>query len=143
MQIYVPWTELVRGPLPATSNLLLNYATPWTIASLFRSLSAGHYAVALGIYGSIMLKVLIIVSTGLLASEVKQFGLDAELRVVDQFNLSLNAGTPFAALADSGVALWAITQGGVRYRPGATSEHAAVSFTPIDMGKIVYVWVWP
>jgi hypothetical protein len=134
--------ELARGPLPANRNLLLNYATPSAITSLFRSLLAGHFAVCLGICGSIILKALIILSTGLLTSEVKQLGYDAELRLVDQFNLSLHAGNPFASLTDSGVTLWAITQGGVPYRPGATAEHAALSLTAIDMGTIFYTQVF-
>ena len=86
-----------------------------------------------------MLKALIILSTGLLTSEVKQLGYDTELRLVDQFNLGLHTGDPFASLTDSGVTLWAITQGGVPYRPGATAENAALSITAIDMGTILYI----
>jgi hypothetical protein len=114
----------------------LNYVTPWNGKSLFRSLSAGHYAVALGIAGSIVSRVLLVVSTGLFVSEIKQLTLETELRMVDQFSLGLNAGDLSDSVADTGVALWAITQEGVPYRPGATPEHAALSFTTPDiMGK--------
>jgi hypothetical protein len=132
----VPWTELSRKPLPATDNVLLNYVTPWSGKSLFRSLSAGHYAVALGITGSIISRALIVVSTGLLVSETKQLTIETELRMIDQFNLGLNAGEFPDSVADTGIALWAITQEGVPYRPGATPEHAALSSAPPDiMGK--------
>jgi hypothetical protein len=51
-------------------------------------------------------RILIIVGSGLLASESVKLGFDAELRIVDQFNLSLNArGLPSESLADTGVAL--------------------------------------
>ncbi|KAK4155718.1 hypothetical protein C8A00DRAFT_31471 [Chaetomidium leptoderma] len=134
VQILVPWTQLARAPLPATGNLLLNYVTPWGPKSLAGSLSARHFAVSLGIFGGIISKALIVVSTGLLTSETKQLNLNIDFRMVDQFNLSVNAGNYFLnSLADTGVALWAITQKGVPYRPGATPEHAALSFIPTDM----------
>jgi hypothetical protein len=116
----------------------LNYVTPWSIISLIRSLSTGHFAVALGISGSIISRVLIVVSTGLLAAETRQLGFKAEFRMVDHFNLSLNAGHYFMnSLADTGVALWANAHGNVPYRPGATPDSAALSFAPTEMGEIL------
>ncbi|KAK4043098.1 hypothetical protein C8A01DRAFT_32737 [Parachaetomium inaequale] len=134
IQVFVPWIQLTRGPLPATGNLLLNYVTPWSIISLIRSLSTRHFAVALGISGGIISRVLIVVSTGLLAAETKQLGFDTEFRMVDHFNLSLNAGHYYLnSLADTGVALWANAHGNVPYRPGTTPDRAALSFIPTEM----------
>lgn len=133
IQVLVPWLELSRAPLPATNNLLLNYITPLAVKSFFRSLSARHYAVSLAIFGGLVSKITIVMSTGLLVAETTQFSVDAEFRMVDRFNLASNYSL-FSA-ADTGVALWAITQGGVPYRPGATPDHAALSFFSADAGK--------
>ncbi|KAK3900761.1 hypothetical protein C8A05DRAFT_35588 [Staphylotrichum tortipilum] len=134
IQVLVPWLELARAPLPATSNLLLNYITPLAIKSFFRSLSARHYAVSLGVLGGLIAKITVIISTGLLVAETTQFSIDAEFRMADRFSLRQNYS--LSSVADTGVTLWAISQGGVPYRPGATPEHAALSFFSADTAVV-------
>jgi len=122
---------LARKPLSAEQNLHLNYVTPWSGPSLFRSLSARDFPVSLAILNSLLLKLLIIVSTGLLALENKERSHDTEFRMVDEFNFSLGSTNAF----NSRVALWAITEGGVPYPPGMTSEHATSSFQIASFGS--------
>lgn len=102
--------------------------------SLFRSLSAGHFAVALGIFGGLISQILIILSTGLLAPETKLMSFDTEFQMLDQFNLSSNAGRPQSQLVDTGLTMWAHAQDNAPYRPGATPEYASQSFSlPSDL----------
>jgi len=128
----MPWVELRRQPLPAEKNLLLNYRSPWSITSLFRSLKAGHFAVGVAIFGGFVLKALIVVSTGLFAAEGRSVTQSAEFQVVDRFNFSLHRNSlveNVVANIDPGVAFWAINTGNVPPPAGVNPEFATVSFS--------------
>lgn len=128
----MPWVELRRQPLPAEKNLQLNYRSPWSINSLFRSLKAGHFAVSMAIAGGFVLKALIVVSTGLFAAEARSVIQPAEFQVVDRFNFSLNRNTlveSATANIDPGVAYWAVSTGDVLPPAGVNSEFATTSFS--------------
>lgn len=61
-----PWQVLRHGPSEATSSILLDYISPWNVISLFRSIKARHYTVALTILATLLIRLLIVFSTGLL-----------------------------------------------------------------------------
>ena len=124
-----PWLELRRAPQPAEQNLLMNYISPWSMTALYRSLGAGHFAVTLSILGGVILKILIIVSTGLLELEPRQLSYDTVLPVPTQFNLSRARSASPIKLGDPRTALWVAYQGdspGTRYPAGTTSEFAVL-----------------
>lgn len=130
-----PWVELTRKPRPASKNILLNYLTPWSVISLFRSLRAGHLPVFLVILGGFTFKVLIVFSTGLLSLENKRLTYQTEFLVVDQFNFSMMGFETRLTPVDPGVAVWAMGQRNGSYLPGTTSDSAALFFSPLKAGK--------
>lgn len=128
----IPWSELKRRALPAERNLLMNYVSPWSVTTLFRSLSKGHFTVSLVVLGGIILKALIILSTGLIDLESKQITYETQFSITNQFNLSRYRYQTPVNPADPRIALWAFVQGAgtVRYPAGATPEYAILSATP-------------
>ena len=128
--------ELRRKPLSADKNLLLNYLTPWSGDSLFRSLSAGHFPVALGVTGGFILKVLIVVSTGLFALEARHFDSVVEITVRDRFNISEVTQDNFDQYpVDPGVDLWAINAGNVAFPPGINLKYATPTLVAPILGN--------
>ncbi|GJC94890.1 hypothetical protein ColKHC_03716 [Colletotrichum higginsianum] len=121
----MPWMAMSNGPVDAPQGLLIDYITPMTISSLFKSAKRKHFLVTLGILGSLALRALVVVSTGLLSVEQQTMAADATITVLDQFNLSRNLRI-FAV--DAGVTIWGVHHKGVAYPPGTTEKVAAQSF---------------
>ena len=61
----MPWKVMRQGPAPAATTVLLDYVSPMNILALFAAIRASHFFVALAIAGSLLVKLLTIVSTGL------------------------------------------------------------------------------
>src|SRR3569833_2662944 len=61
-----PWIRLSQRPHDATRTLLLDYITTFQLAALFRSLRNRDFTVSITVAVSILIKILIIVSTGLI-----------------------------------------------------------------------------
>lgn len=62
----VPWQELQKGNAMASRSMFLDYVFPIQILTLWRSLKNGHFVVVLTICGFILLKIITVISTGLL-----------------------------------------------------------------------------
>jgi len=60
---------MARGWAPAKHSLLVDYTLISTLKALSRAWQAGHHSVILAIIGSMLLKALIVVSTGLLVAQ--------------------------------------------------------------------------
>jgi hypothetical protein len=121
-----PWLQLRKGPRRASENLLLNYVSPWSICSVFPSLFAGHFPVTIVAFGSILLKVTIIVSTGLFSLENRQLSYTTSLKLLDQFNMSSSKSANESPL-DAGFVFWAIGNDGASFPAGVTPEFATLS----------------
>ncbi|KAF2434530.1 hypothetical protein EJ08DRAFT_470203 [Tothia fuscella] len=85
-----PWNAMAKGPSPASQSILLDYLSPMNIMSFFRSLKKGHYAVALTIFGSILLKIMIISSAALIGPRSSS---------ITQQNIPIGLETAFDAKA--------------------------------------------
>ena len=59
-----PWFAMYHGSLLAQQSLLLDYLPPWNIQVLPHALKVKHYPVALGIFGSLSIRILIVISAG-------------------------------------------------------------------------------
>lgn len=134
----MPWVQLEQQPLPASRNILLNYTSPAGIVSLFRALSAGHFLVVFGISGSFFLKILILVSTGLLSLQSQKLTSTSNLLGGDDFNLSRSTFGSSANPVNSGVELWAITQCNAPYQPGTTAKLATQSYSAHGTGETAF-----
>jgi hypothetical protein len=64
-----PWKQMSEGFAPAKATLLLDYITPINIATLPLAVQARQFAVAAAIFGTFLIQLLIVISTGLLALE--------------------------------------------------------------------------
>src|SRR6266513_1534694 len=82
----MPWKIMSTGPAPAKDTLFLDYISPWNVVALGSSLRAFHFPVVLAIGGSLLIKLLIVVSTGL-------FMLQSTL--LDRENATLVASNAF------------------------------------------------
>ncbi len=84
-----PWLVLKNRPWQTTAGLLLNYLTAFNLSALFQSAVRGHFAVLLGILGGLVLKALVIASTGLLVLQPVELVRSENFTVTDRFNLSV------------------------------------------------------
>ncbi|KAB2569610.1 hypothetical protein BFW01_g12268 [Lasiodiplodia theobromae] len=138
----MPWSLMSRGETVAKHGLLLNYLTSSMPGSLIRSLRRRHFAVSIGISGSLVLRLLIIFSTGLLSLEYRSVTSSRDFVFQDDFDLSKD----YAALEDDGfrplsntVNFWATLNYNLSYPHGATSQYALQSFAPSDDGNYINV----
>lgn len=66
----MPWRAMAKSSTPADHSLFLDYISPWNLLSLFRSLRASHFIVALAIAGTLLIDLLIVFSTGLFMPQI-------------------------------------------------------------------------
>ncbi|KAI0156556.1 hypothetical protein GGR57DRAFT_84884 [Xylariaceae sp. FL1272] len=66
-KLTAPWLHLSQGPSPASRTLLLDYLSPSQPSALVASLRNRDFTVSVGIVTSILIKILIVVSTGLIS----------------------------------------------------------------------------
>jgi hypothetical protein len=128
----MPWRVLAYGPSSASKSLLLDYISPWNIISLIGSLASRHYGVSLAVFGSFTLKLLVISSTGLLASESSMIVRNSSLELSTGFGrgaINLNVVTGNDALM--GIA----NAGGQFQEPGINGSWAYQSFKPLDISR--------
>ena len=125
----LPWLQLLPkpNPLPPGKNILLNYVSPWSIVSLFRSLLARHFPVTIATFGGLLLKVAIIISTGLLSLEQRRLSYPTKLNLQDSFNMTKAFDGRSESPMNLVFILTAVTEQGEPYPRGLTADVAALS----------------
>jgi hypothetical protein len=122
-----PWEELAKKPQPVAKSLLLDYISPNPMVSFFRSLKHLHWPVAAVLLGSFVIKVLIVVSTGLFILNPVTLPREVSLHMTERFEFpaSFNATNvdDKAGLVYSGVSL-----GQIEYLPGTDADYATELF---------------
>lgn len=88
-----PWMQMHKGFTPALQSLLLDYLSPWQVQSLVMSAKNKHFLVASSITGFVLLKIMILVSTGLLYSSPTILKQGAVIHIIDKFDASPLWGT--------------------------------------------------
>lgn len=106
-------------------GLLLDYLSPISFIALFQSVKRRHFLVTLGISGTLVLRVLIIVSTGLLSLRSQQLAGSTNITTLDRFNLSQAQNE---RATNAGVTLWTISQQNASYPAGTTPKVSVQSF---------------
>ncbi|GFN19432.1 hypothetical protein AtubIFM55763_005820 [Aspergillus tubingensis] len=61
----MPWKLMSHEPEHATRSLLLDYVSDWNVVILFRALKQSSWAVVLAVLGTLLIKLITVVSTGL------------------------------------------------------------------------------
>lgn len=122
-----PWQVLRSGLSDASTSVLLDYVSPWNVISLFKSVKAKHFIVAISILATLLIRLLIVFSTGLLLLqdtfvENLPVRLTANQRFVgDEFNNSAVNGD--AALIVAGTEVL-----GLQYPYGTNQAYAYQTF---------------
>lgn len=134
----MPWSIMNCNETIAKQSLTLNYLTSSILGSLYRSLKGGHFLVSLSICGSLLLRLAIIFSSGLLRLEYKSVTSSGRLRFQDTFDLSKSVhhadrGPLFPE--EKSLGYWSILKYGLSYPSGTTSLSAVQSFTANEDGK--------
>ncbi|KAF9888484.1 hypothetical protein FE257_008591 [Aspergillus nanangensis] len=69
-KLLAPWQEMAGRPSPAQNSVFLDCISPWNVIVLFQSIKRRQPLVFFSIAGSLLLRLLIVISTGLFVSEV-------------------------------------------------------------------------
>lgn len=85
-KIMAPWERLYKGPTPARKTLLLDYVSPLQPVAIYESLRNKDFAVAATTTISVLIKLLIVLSSGLITlSRVGVHHLTIPMEVQDTF----------------------------------------------------------
>ena len=129
-----PWAEMSKGASRADQNVLLDYTTPFQIVAVWRAIRNRHFLVVATIIVFFLLKVVTIISTGML-------GLEALLISGSNKTIYLNgnfSGTTFRVglFVDSrpAYAVDGIETSALNYPAGTTDEYTVELFYPKDFG---------
>lgn len=134
----MPWSIISSNGAITEHGLMLNYLTSSMLGSLYRSLKRRHFLISLGICGSLLLRLAIIFSSGLLRLEYRSVTSASDLRFQDTFDLSKKVnhaerGPLFPE--EKSLGYWSILKYGLSYPSGTTSRSAVQSFTASEDSK--------
>lgn len=88
-----PWRALAEGRKEASQSVLLDYISSWNVIVLLKAIKRRQVVVGAAVSASLLLKILIVLSTGLLTlSEVQRTQSGTTLAVKDRF---LSQGSQF------------------------------------------------
>ena len=126
-----PWSAMSKNFAPAEQTLLIDYLSPASPIVVWRSIRNKQFTVTIAVVGSLLLKLLAVLSTALF--EVHQLASAkhaAAFQVTDQFSsTNMNVDTTDSRPADTA---FAILTKNLTYPAGTTDRFAFQSFIPID-----------
>lgn len=141
----MPWCLVSHGIGPAQNSLMLNYVTSSTLGSLVRSLRRKHFLVSTAIFGSLILRLTIIFSSGLLRLEFRSLTSERAIGVEDIVDLAKDVSyfvssytLDTTAPVTNGLNYWAMFKYGLPHPHGTTSQFAVQSFATGDDGESHY-----
>lgn len=83
-----PWAGLARQPQTAENTLLLDYISPNPISTFVSSIKNRHWPVTAVLVGSTLLKIIILISTGLFLPQPSSPPRHVAFNMIEQFQLS-------------------------------------------------------
>ena len=126
-----PWSAMSRGFARAEQTLLVDYLSPMSPITIWRSIRHKHLAVTTAVVGSLLLKLLAVLSTALF--EMRQLPSakhTAVFQITDQFSsINLDLTTEDSRPVDTA---FAILGQNLTYPAGSNDQHAVQSFLPTD-----------
>jgi hypothetical protein len=125
-----PWEEMAKGPQPAAKSLFLDYVSSNPVICFFRSLKNRHWPVTAVLLGSLLIKVLIVVSTGLFFLNHVMTPQSIPATMVEEFkvnNFNSSSADDTAGLIYTGILL-----GEIDYPPGTNAEYAVELFNSTE-----------
>lgn len=132
----MPWILLEKGTLPARRTVLLDYISANIISALIKSLRAKDFVVTIALAGTILNKILVVLSTSLFVLT------DIKITVTPE---SLTGGRAFepagynaSAISQSFAArIFSLESQGMQYPVGTTHDYAT-EIPPHMLGKIIH-----
>ena len=112
-----PWQHLWSSPSPASESIMMDYLSPLNIKSFARAIRLRHHPVVASIAGFALLKVVILVSTGLLDVRSTNLERDYQISLAKTFN---------------GSAFWDTVTGNKIYLTGTDPTYGNVSSYPVS-----------
>ncbi|KAF1912691.1 hypothetical protein BDU57DRAFT_542503 [Ampelomyces quisqualis] len=123
-----PWRELAKRPQPASKNLLLDYISRNPLSAFMSSVKHRHWPVSIVLLGSLLLKIVIVLSTGLLAPRFSNLPIATRMEMVEQFQFGSlderNVDVTSASLYTS------LLLKQVPFPPGTNTDFVAEKFQP-------------
>ncbi|KAI1120749.1 hypothetical protein F5Y10DRAFT_289328 [Nemania abortiva] len=83
-----PWKEMKRGPVDSSKSLLLDYISPIQVTTFYKAVRNRHWETTLSVLVYALLKVAMLLSTGLLVSSPTSFSCTIPLTVDSKFDTS-------------------------------------------------------
>ncbi|KAJ5781175.1 hypothetical protein N7457_006335 [Penicillium paradoxum] len=122
-----PWKVMLDGPATAQNTICLDYLSPWNVTVLWSSLRQRNFPVSIAVAGSLLLKLLIVVSTGLFALQPMVLqDKAASLITLDSFD---GQGFQNASIDSRPTTMdYAIKAYGAEYPLGTTAHYAYQTF---------------
>ncbi|KIW14337.1 hypothetical protein PV08_07119 [Exophiala spinifera] len=65
----MPWIIMAKGHASAHESVLLDYVSMWNVAAMFTAAKRKHWVVSIVVLGTLLVKVLIVLSTGLFVKQ--------------------------------------------------------------------------
>ena len=131
----MPWAILWKSASPASETLLLDYTTMADHFVLWKSAKARHFPVLISTASTWLIKLLIVVSTGLLVLQVEQRShRDVSIQALDKFDPTawrLDSNRTVPAMFPFG-----ITDLSIAYPPGTSDRLATPEFHIAEDGMI-------
>lgn len=121
-----PWEEMAKGPQSVANSLVLDYISPNPVVAFIRSFKNRHLPVALTLFASLLLKVLIVLSTGIFTRRLVLLPQPLSMSSMEQFQLSGHN----ASLVDdvAGLASIGVSLSEIEHLPGTNAECAVEMF---------------
>lgn len=137
----MPWAVMQNGSSAATKTLMLDYVSQLQLATPWHSWNAGHYPVLVATTSSWLIKLLIVLSTGLFSPQFESLGTpNTPLTYQNKFDAA--AWNRTANLTVPAMFAFGMTPLNMTYPPGSTAEYAMPIYQiAIDAtGKLLQVY---
>ncbi|KAF4553977.1 Hypothetical protein D9617_5g068520 [Elsinoe fawcettii] len=127
-----PFVRMTRAKLPAQESVLLDYLSPWDPQALLSGMNKKDWQVTLSVLGSLTIRLLIVLSTGLFSLRYPSVAVPASVLTRDAFDLTRNtiANTTERGQITSNALVPPIFN--LTYSEGTNARYATQSFGLLD-----------
>lgn len=133
----MPWAAMSNPEMPAQKGLLLDYVSSPLPKALVDALRAVHIPVATGILGTLVLRALIIASTGLLSLRNWTYPTQISLALRNEFNFTaIEMLYDGKGPLDPASIVWTIKDHNLSYPIGTSSTATAQTFSHPAQGEL-------
>ncbi|KAJ2905818.1 hypothetical protein MKZ38_004066 [Zalerion maritima] len=135
---YTPWMALAHDPSSGPDIIWVDYTSMFSPVTVVRSAWAGHYLVTSTALTSLFLKVLVVLSTGLLHLRTTDFPFPTQIRLLDTFTEPNVRPESSDSISDTIVFYteWATTELNISVPFGTTGTLSYQKFETAESGRM-------